>query len=400
MSLELSEMLLYGLRQITRQITRKVSRRIRKSVGRVARSLFGSKPNRSKRPLDGRPLKEAPLQLGQNQDQAIEGVLVAERSWILSIEEFAVVQLSTHTARAYRKDLEDFFLYLKLRGLDSAWQSKVGPREVADFRNYLSLERKLQNATVTRKLAVLKSFFRWSEAAGYVDRNPAELVSGFPQTQDSKTGFLDGAQIQKMLSFASPLDSRLTRALWQVVVEVLLMLGLRRSEAVAIRLGDFEFLDQRWLIAIRGKGERTRRLPVPERLLRTLSLWFLRTFEDSPAGSMVEQPDQWQKWFLAHRNTPLLMTTRAREFHQPMSSSEVGHIVRKVARRVGLVQRVSPHMLRATAITHALDRGASHRGVQQMAGWTTPLMIARYDKRKNDPKFSAVHHLDYAKGVS
>jgi integrase len=60
------------------------------------------------------------------------------------------------------------------------------------------------------------------------------------------------------------------------------------------------------------------------------------------------------------------------------------------------MKRVSPHMLRATAITHALDQGASHRGVQQMAGWTSPLMITRYDKRRKDPKQSAVHKLKYA----
>ena len=53
-------------------------------------------------------------------------------------------------------------------------------------------------------------------------------------------------------------------------------------------------------------------------------------------------------------------------------------------------------MLRSTAITHALDQGATHRGVQQMAGWTSPLMISRYDKKRMDPKYSAVHNLQYA----
>jgi hypothetical protein len=52
-------------------------------------------------------------------------------------------------------------------------------------------------------------------------------------------------------------------------------------------------------------------------------------------------------------------------------------------------------MLRATAITHALDQGATHRGVQQMAGWTSPLMITRYDKRRKDPKYSGVWKLHY-----
>jgi site-specific recombinase XerD len=93
----------------------------------------------------------------------------------------------------------------------------------------------------------------------------------------------------------------------------------------------------------------------------------------------------------------LLISTRAKSFDAALSTSEIGRIVRQAARFSGLSQRVTPHALRATAITHALDEGASHRGIQQMAGWTSPLMITRYDKRRKDHRFSAIHHLSYAK---
>ena len=94
------------------------------------------------------------------------------------------------------------------------------------------------------------------------------------------------------------------------------------------------------------------------------------------------------------------MSTKAKTAEHALSSSEVAWIVRKSARRAGLLNRVSPHMLRATAITHALDQGATHRGVQQMAGWTSPLMISRYDKRRKDPRFSAIDQLVYAREVA
>jgi site-specific recombinase XerD len=80
-----------------------------------------------------------------------------------------------------------------------------------------------------------------------------------------------------------------------------------------------------------------------------------------------------------------------------LSDGELARIVRKHCLKAGIPFRVSPHMLRSTAITHALDQGATHRGVQQMAGWTSPLMISRYDKKRMDPQYSAVHQLRYGK---
>jgi integrase len=111
---------------------------------------------------------------------------------------------------------------------------------------------------------------------------------------------------------------------------------------------------------------------------------------------MLNKPELWLNWVERHHDQPLLISTRATHHKKALSSSELAMIVRKTSRKAGLNKKVSPHMLRSTAITYALDQGASHRGVQQMAGWTTPLMITRYDKRRNDPRFSAVHHLKYA----
>lgn len=316
-----------------------------------------------------------------------------------AIDEFSGVQLSTHTQRAYRNDLRDFFAFLKTQGIWKNWNDEVTPVLVAQYRAWLVGEKKLAKGSVTRKMAVLKSFFRWGQSRGWVEHNPAELVRGFPQTQESRTGFLDDKEIDELLTNLNVgSDERLSRHLARVVVETLLMLALRRSEATRLRAGDLEYLDGRWLIRVRGKGDRDRSLPVPPRLLQTWSTWWARLSEEAPQNaSFNEDPAAWMSWARRHAEQPLLVSTKARNSLMPLSSSEVAWHVRKAARRAGLMNRVSPHMLRATAITHALDQGASHRGVQQMAGWTSPLMITRYDKRRRDPRFSAVDHLAYAK---
>jgi integrase/recombinase XerC len=319
------------------------------------------------------------------------------KSGISAITEFSLVQLSSHTQRAYRKDLDDFLSYLRMQGLFEIWGS-IGAVEVASYREYLLKDRGLAKSSITRKIAVVKSFYKWAKAQGWVIQNPAELIKGYPQTQDSKTGFLNEEEIHKVLAYY-PDQSVLTlsKALAKVSLETLIMLGLRRSEAVAIRVGDLEYSDSRWILNVKGKGDRPRRLPLPPRLLETWSEWLARINEEAPQGvSFEEAPKEWLDWSTRHYEQPLLISTKGVSFKKALSSSELAMIIRKLGRKAGLVQKISPHMLRSTAITYALDQGASHRGVQQMAGWTTPLMISRYDKRRNDPRFSAVHHLKYA----
>ena len=318
-----------------------------------------------------------------------------------AIDEFSGVQLSVHTQRAYRKDLNDFFAFLRLHDLFKDWPVGITPIHIAQYRTHLIKARELSKGSVTRKLAVLKSFYKWAVAHSWVENNPAELVKSFPQTQESKTGFLNDSEVGRVLeSLETQAQSKhgLFDLLSQCVVETLLMLGLRRDEASKIRWGHLEFSDDKWLVRIQGKGDRDRSLPIPARLLSTWSAWARRRSDEAPEGLDLDQaPARWMDWIKRNAELPLLMSSRARRFDVPLSGSEIGRIVRRSARRAGLIQRVSPHMLRATAITHALDQGASHRGVQQMAGWTSPLMLTRYDKRRKDPRFSAVLNLQYAK---
>ncbi len=316
---------------------------------------------------------------------------------INAIQDFSTIQLSIHTQRAYRRDLQDFFAYLRVQDLWENWSQRVGPAVVAQYREYLLHSKGLSKSSVTRKIAVLKSFFKWTLAQGYINRNPAELVKTFPQTQDSKTGFLSDEEVNQLLASLKSLDAtRLGHALSKLAVESLLMLGLRRSEACQIRAEHLEYLEGRWLVRVQGKGDRERRLPIPVRLQKTWALWWQRINDEAPRQSFAENPAGWVDWKKRHFRQPLLISSRSKTFDQSLSSSELARIVRKICRRAGLINRVSPHMLRATAITHALDQGATHRGIQQMAGWTSPLMISRYDKRRNDPRFSAIYQLKYA----
>lgn len=387
-----------SLLRVGARLRNTIKRGVSRVFGRKAKSKGSIKPTR-------KPTKKPP-NLIQDLAPKSDGALPArqmpalpEISPLRAGEEFSRVQLSPHTTRAYTQDLRDFFSYLKIHDLFTNWNTAIGPADIAGYRDFL-IQKGLSKPTVTRKLAVLKSFYKWTLAQGWVHRNPAELVRTFPQSQDSKTGFLTDQEIDRLLLRTDWATDRLASHLAKVVVETLLMLGVRRSEAARIRLGALEYSDSRYLVNIEGKGDRSRRLPVPERLVETWEAWLRRLHADivpSSSKTMETSPGEWMDFFSRCSAQPLLVSTRAKTFDVAISPGEIARIVRKMARKAGLVQRVSPHMLRATAITHALDQGASHRGVQQMAGWTSPLMISRYDKRRKDPRFSAVLNLKYAK---
>ncbi len=355
-----------------------------------------------KKPHSKAIAKKRPIEI---EDQNLPQILQKEeffeapkRSFFEASEEFSSIQLSPHTKRAYSKDLKGFFAYSLLNGVKSSnWNRTFTPKLVAEYRDWLVNDQKLAKSTATRKLAVVKSFFRWARSMELLRTDPSEMVRSFPQNQESKTGYLSRPQIRKLLlDFNDINDTGLFRALSRVVVETLLMLGLRRSEAASIRVGDLQYVHEEWLLRVKGKGDRERLLPLPPKLLTRWSQWLRRVNSDFPTLDMDQGPAEVLRWCEKNREIPLLISTKSKDGLKALSTSEIAHIVRKASRRAGLINRVSPHMLRATAITFALDEGASHRGVQQMAGWTSPLMISRYDKRLKDPKFSGLRHLKYA----
>src|SRR5690606_36900784 len=100
------------------------------------------------------------------------------------------------------------------------WNLELNPLLVAEYREHLFVERALAKSSVTRKLAVVKSFCRWALARGWLQQNPAELVKSFPQTQESKTPYLNLVELNQLLSsFPAIAQCRLSRALDRVIVE-------------------------------------------------------------------------------------------------------------------------------------------------------------------------------------
>ena len=303
--------------------------------------------------------------------------------WAREIAPFLANQLSAHTRRAYETDLKQFFQFLEGR-VDAKTLSGLRSEHVILFRKYLEEGRltgkPMAQASINRKLAVVKSFFQWLQVNHVASHNPAAYVKGFPQTQESKLAGLSDDEAQRMLDM--PDRNSESGALHQAALATLFYLGLRKGELIGLKMGDLDSERGVAVLRVRGKGHRVRILPLTPLLQARIDHYLYvcrrdRTDKEAPLFTPTKNP-------------------RFGELKKPLNPNAITYLVLRYAKKAGVLKKISPHSCRATCISNALDRRATHRSVQHLAGWSTPLMIQRYDKRREDLKNSAAFVIDYS----
>lgn len=307
--------------------------------------------------------------------------------WAREIEPFLMNQLSDHTRRAYEIDLKQFFLFLEGR---VGVQNLEGLRteHVIEYRKALEEGRlhcrPMAKSTVNRKIAVVKSFFNWLKLNHIASENPAQLVKGFPQTQESALKGLSDEETVRILDLPR-LNSK-SGALHTAILYVLFYLGLRKGELIGLKMGDLDTERGVEVLRVRGKGHRVRVLPLTSKVKAALENYFYICGRDKHS-----------------KEAPLFAPTknpRTLILEKPLHPYAITYLVQRYAKKAGILKPISPHSCRATCISNALDRRATQRSVQHLAGWTTPLMIQRYDKRREDLKNSAAYLVDYGAPTS
>ncbi len=303
-------------------------------------------------------------------------------TWAKEIQPFLMNQLSDHTRRAYETDLKQFFFFLEGK-IDSVTLTALRPEHIILFRKYLEegrlTGRPMEKSTINRKLAVVKSFLNWLRLNHVLNDNPAQLVKGYPQNQESALKGLSDEEVRKILVL--PKRNARAGALHSAILHTLLYLGLRKGELIDLKVGDLDEERGIAVIKVRGKGHRIRILPISRAVKESLEHYFFACRRDKTAK---EEP-----LFLPTKNP------RGGVLLKKLNPNAISYIVLRYARKAGVLKNISPHSCRATCISNALDRKATHRSVQHLAGWSTPLMIQRYDKRREDLQNSAAFLIDY-----
>ncbi len=255
---------------------------------------------------------------------------------------------SENTRAAYMSDLRDFFDWAAGRGLDPITTSRGA---VEAYMRNLSASH-LATATSKRRVATLSGFFDYAVDEGLIERSPVVRVRR-PTVDDSTTILgLNQDEARRLLTTARR-SGRRDHAL----VTLLLLNGLRISEALRANVHDLGEQRGHHTLRIVGKGDKPALVPLAPLAWDSLSTY------------LEERSDG-----------PLFTTKSGRRLDRTAAAKTVASL----AKRAGITKRVSPHSLRHTAVTLALDAGVSLRDVQDFARHADPRTTRRYDHARNN----------------
>ncbi|MEO0530063.1 MAG: tyrosine recombinase XerC [Planctomycetota bacterium] len=251
---------------------------------------------------------------------------------------------SEHTVKAYREDLSALADYL---ADDDGTTPEPKQITVADLRGYMAAlgEAGYAKSSVSRRMAAVRSFFRFARREGWVASSPAEALRN-PRKSRKLPHFLSGEEVARLLS--APPANKPQGLRDRAILETLYSAGLRVSELVGASDGDLDI--EQGLLHVRGKGRKERLAPLGSYATDAISAWLAKrnVAADAPQGE----------------ETPLF-TNR---FGKRLTTRSVARMLEKHLAAAGLDPRTSPHTLRHSFATHLLDRGADIRSVQELLG--------------------------------
>lgn len=253
---------------------------------------------------------------------------------------------SANTLAAYRRDLHAYLGWLDERGLAIA---EVGEDDIAAYVAHLRADGRAA-ASVKRALVSVRGLHRFlaEEQEGRLD--PTADVA-LPRVPRGVPKALSEAEVGALLEGVEGDDPAARRD--RAILEVLYGTGLRISELVGLSLTDID-LDAGLLRAF-GKGAKERVVPVGRYATAALVAWL------GEGGRPELEPDRWARRGDAEA---VFLNTRGGR----LSRQGAWLAVRRAGERVGLADRLSPHVLRHSCATHMLDHGADVRTVQELLG--------------------------------
>lgn len=279
---------------------------------------------------------------------------------------------SRETVRNYRSDLRQLASFLHAVNHGSG-PLRAGEVTTEQIRAYLHwLDRKGEKASsLARKLACLRSFYRFLVREGLVQRNPTEglkspkLPKPLPRvlTKDDAGALMDFPTGESSLSLRD-----------RALLETLYSTGARVSEAVGINMGDLSLAEG--LIHLRGKGRKERVVPIGHVAMDAITKYreSLAASAASPLRRLSPRRQVREACEASHQlSAPLFLNHRGGR----ITTRSVARIVAQYSRLLA-GGAVSPHALRHSFATHLLDEGADLRSIQEMLGHASLSTTQKY----------------------
>jgi integrase/recombinase XerC len=291
----------------------------------------------------------------------------------------SVRNASPHTLLNYGNDLEQFVTFLTPPEMATPGITKIDHQMIREFLGHLH-ELGLEKSSIARKLAALRSFFKYCVREGFLKDNPARLVPTpkLPKripvvlSAEEMSGFLDqlagpgyvetgrrGRKPRRRAGTSAPeigivkLEDSLLLRRDRALLELLYAAGLRVSELTGLNLADMEQNER--MLRVRGKGNKERIVPYGAKAAEALKgYWPVRDkllYENSSIRKRT------------HPEAVFLNYTGRR-----LTQRSVGRILKKYSRLVNINWDLHPHSLRHAFATHLLADGADLRAIQELLG--------------------------------
>jgi integrase/recombinase XerC len=250
---------------------------------------------------------------------------------------------SSYTVRNYRQEIIQFMDYLCVHEDVDDWGA-VDRHMVRRYLAYLGAEGYVK-ASIARKLAEVRSFYRWMQNEGLVLENPLHGVAT-PKVEKRLPTFLSEEEVTALLN--APDTSKPQGQRDKAIMELLYAAGLRVSELAGLNLSNINRAQRE--VRVWGKGSKERIVVLGEPAVRALTTYL---------------NDGRLKLLKGDRAVNALFLNRS---GGRLSTRSVQKILDKYSKMAGLEKKVTPHVLRHTFATHLLDGGADLRTVQELLG--------------------------------
>ncbi|MFH1800341.1 MAG: tyrosine recombinase XerC [Candidatus Omnitrophota bacterium] len=245
---------------------------------------------------------------------------------------------SEHTTKNYGIDLREFMKFIAEKELPGL--------TYLDIRSFLAFlkTREYSKSSISRKLACLRSFFKYLVRENILAQNPAAGIAT-PKKEKRLPSFMNPDEITRLLD--APAKNSWEEKRDKAILEMLYSSGLRVSELAGLNHDDLDFFGG--LVRVRGKGKKERIVPVGQTALNSLrAYWDMKAPRET--ASAIKKP-----LFISRIGSRL-------------TDRSVRRMILKYVKRTGLGKEISPHTFRHSFATHMLDRGADLRSVQELLG--------------------------------
>lgn len=268
----------------------------------------------------------------------------------MSLEAFAKYltlekKYAAHTVKAYLADLEAFSRYCR----EEQGESPLEDQPYPVIRNWIIrlMESGLNNRSVNRKVASLKSYYKYQLRQGRIDASPLAAHKALKTPRRVEVPFSE-AEMQDLLDTWQPAEGYAGHR-DKLVVELLYTTGMRRAELIGLRPGDLDL--EQGTLRVTGKRNKERIIPLLPGIVAEIRAYLeLREAHVKPGA-----------------DPELFLTSRGNKLYENL----VYRIINKYLSKVSAKSKRSPHILRHTFATHLLNQGADMNSVKELLGHAT-----------------------------